>query len=68
MGADDVRFGYLGSLFARSLFTALPADELGSGDVAHDRLALLTLERVRLDAGDARPHGSRGRSPPRAVI
>ena len=46
--ADDVRFGYLGSLFARSLFTALPADELGSGDVADERLALLTLERVRL--------------------
>ena len=26
---DDVRFGYLGSLFARSLFTALPAGRAG---------------------------------------
>ena len=43
-----MRFGYLGSLFARSLFTALPSRELGSADVADDQLGLLALERVRL--------------------
>ncbi|WP_404392215.1 phosphotransferase [Humibacillus xanthopallidus] len=48
VGADDVRFGYLGSLFARSVFTALPSDELASSTVTGDELALLTLERVRL--------------------
>lgn len=43
---EDVRFGYLGSLFARSLFTALPVAELRGSDSAalrrsvHERVAL----------------------------
>ncbi|HET8989331.1 MAG TPA: hypothetical protein VFN43_12505, partial [Humibacillus sp.] len=46
--ADDVRFGYLGSLFARSVFTALPSEELRSGGRTDDDLAALALERVAL--------------------
>ncbi|HET8987611.1 MAG TPA: phosphotransferase, partial [Humibacillus sp.] len=46
--ADDVRFGYLGSLFARSVFTALPSEELRSGARTDDDLAALALERVAL--------------------
>lgn len=43
---EDVRFGYLGSLFARSLFTALPVAELRGPDSpalrrsVHERVAL----------------------------
>ncbi|MEW1954919.1 phosphotransferase [Terrabacter sp. NPDC080008] len=43
---DDVRFGYLGSLFVRSVFTALPTAEL-RGD-ASDSLRRSVLERVDL--------------------
>ncbi len=43
---DDVRFGYLGSLFARSLFTALPTVELRGP--APEYLRRTVRERVAL--------------------
>jgi hypothetical protein len=43
---EDVRFGYLGSLFARSLFTALPTVELRGPD--SDSLRRTVRERVVL--------------------
>lgn len=43
---DDVRFGYLGSLFARSAFTALPTAELRGG--ASESLRRTVVERVAL--------------------
>ncbi|GAA2163283.1 phosphotransferase family enzyme [Humibacillus xanthopallidus] len=46
--ADDVRFGYLGSLFARSVFSALPSDELRTAPPDDPMVAALALERVTL--------------------
>ncbi|MBW8730930.1 MAG: hypothetical protein JF622_08080 [Terrabacter sp.] len=49
---EDVRFGYLGSLFARSLFTALPTVELRGPDSESLRRAVrerVDLTRAMLD-------------------